>query len=339
MLAFVDNFGSSRLEDLGSTGKLCEAWTLPKVLAGIKLENLFIQKRVASCKKAGAFKCTASELLTFHAIFAYYVRTCVAKHFLQGECEVFLTMSLLVDMLQAASQGHAGVEPEALTAIADSVMRLMFKANWSQYLTRKFHWQLHFGDHWRRHQKLPGCFCMERKHKQITRYATMLQNISSYERSLYEEVVAHELHELQDWDVILSGTALVKPHLVPKKLFAMLQEIFKDEGLQSNDCWTATTARLEHGAQASKRDMCLLKSAGNNPWDCCEIWCHISIKTDLWTIGAIMGMVSIRKETNSATFKYNEDPILIKTQDLMAPVPFSQDGAEIRVLVPYQLRP
>ena len=108
-------------------------WTLPKVLAGIKLENLFIQKRVASCKKAGAFKCTASELLTFHAIFAYYVRTCVARHFLQDECEVFLTMSLLVDMLQAASQGHAGVQPEALTAIADSVMRLMFKANWSQY--------------------------------------------------------------------------------------------------------------------------------------------------------------------------------------------------------------
>ena len=131
----------------------------------------------------------------------------------------------------------------------------------------------------------------------------------------------------------------MKPHLVPKKLFATLQEIFKDEGLQSNDCWTATTARLEHGAQASKSDMCLLKSAGNNPWGCCEIWCHISIKTDLWTIGAIMDMVSICKETNSAIFKYNEDPILIKTQDLISPVPFSRDGAEVRVLVPYQLRP
>ena len=35
-----------------------KVWTLPKSLAGIKIENLFVSKRVASYRKAGVFKCS-----------------------------------------------------------------------------------------------------------------------------------------------------------------------------------------------------------------------------------------------------------------------------------------
>ena len=316
-------------------------WTLPKAVANIKLEQLFGAKRITSCKKADAFKTSASELLTLHAILAYYVRSCILKNTdsMQYECEAFLTMSLLVDMLQTCSQGHRIVTPAQLRNTANLVIQLMFKANWSSYLIKKFHWQLHFGDHWARHSKLPGTFTMERKHKQITRYAANLKNTKTYEKSLYEEVVSHELYNLQSWQFWQSGCGLINPHAATKKLLGLVKQVFDMESLEAQSCLTALTARLEHGGQAGKGDVCLLRpAAANDPWDCCEIWCHISLNNDMWTIGSVWQLVSLEKPTNSALWKSNDKAILISTKDILAAVPYSKAGEQVRTLTPYHLR-
>ena len=119
----------------------------------------------------------------------------------------------------------------------------------------------------------------------------------------------------------------------------LVKQIFDMESLEAQSCLTALTARLEHGGQASKGDVCLLRpAAANDPWDCCEIWCHISVNNDMWTIGSVWQLVSLEKTTNSALWKSNDKAILISTKDILAAVPYSKAGEQVRTLTPYHLR-
>ena len=98
-------------------------WCLPQGFSSIKLEDIFSSKRVGSCKKANKLKSTASEMLTFHVFFAYYLRSCVlTTGTFQAECDAFLCLSYMADLLQAATQGHA-VDAEMLTAAADDALK------------------------------------------------------------------------------------------------------------------------------------------------------------------------------------------------------------------------
>ena len=82
--------------------KYVDLWTLPASFAHIKLKLLFENKRMKSCKDAGKFKTTASEMLTLNPVLAFFVRTCIlAKGFLASECRAFLQMSFMVELLQA----------------------------------------------------------------------------------------------------------------------------------------------------------------------------------------------------------------------------------------------
>ena len=53
-------------------------WSLPKAMSTVKIADMFSAKRLDSCKAADKLKSSASEMLTFHVVFVYYLRTCVA---------------------------------------------------------------------------------------------------------------------------------------------------------------------------------------------------------------------------------------------------------------------
>ncbi|CAE6944933.1 unnamed protein product [Symbiodinium sp. CCMP2592] len=178
--------------------KYVDLWTQPASFAHVKLKQVFENKRMKSCREAGKFKTTASEMLSLLPVLAFFVRTCILdKGFLPSECEAFLQMCLMVELLQAACHGHGCVLPSMLREAADKCMSSWFETGWGEHVTRKMHWLLHMGDHYEKHKRLPATFSMERKHRTITRYAASIQNTSTFERSLYEEVLAHELWHLE----------------------------------------------------------------------------------------------------------------------------------------------
>ena len=75
----------------------------------------------------------------------------------------------------------------------------------------KMHYSGHFYQHVESHPKLLSCFCHERKHKQIKRFANAHTNHSqAFERSLLEEVVLLQSTALKE-DQTKQSVALVSP--------------------------------------------------------------------------------------------------------------------------------
>ena len=329
------------MDILSIMAQYMNVWVLPAALAGIKLADLFSEKRLKSCREANKLKGTASELLCLNPILAFYVRTCVAsQEALQQEVAAFLNMSHMVDLLQSASQGHAGVSPAQLREAADQCISSMFAAGWEKHITRKMHWLLHFGDHYEKHKKLPGTFCMERKHKAISRYATSIMNVRSYERSLYEEVVAHELFLLQEVQHFDMGMSLLNPRPASRKLLNVVKEALQLPGLDAGACLSAASMKLQNGGMASKGDVCFL--VPTNPqlaWGCGEIWAHLSVQGKLWSVVSEWSLLQYNPESHSALWQEQEQPIFVEASDIIAAVVYSKARHGVRTLVPYHLRP
>ena len=53
-----------------------------------------------------------------------------------------------------------------------------------QWVTPKFHWLLHFGDHLRQVDMLVACFVHERKHKMVKRYVEKIMSDIIFERGV-----------------------------------------------------------------------------------------------------------------------------------------------------------
>ena len=68
------------------------------------------------------------------------------------------------------------------------------------------------------HQCIPNTFCMERKNKMPGRIATLIQNLSNFEWSVYSEVVTLEMERLSDLDVFATEPGLLQAKSMVRKL-------------------------------------------------------------------------------------------------------------------------
>ena len=315
-------------------------WCLPQGFSSIKLADMFSSKRVDSCKKANKLKSTASEMLAFHVVFSYYLRSCVlTTGTFQAECDAFLCLSYMVDLLQAATQGHA-VDAEMLTAAADDALKKMLAANWGNAMIKKFHWLLHFGDQYKHHKKLIACFTMERKHKVVRQFANAIHNSRSFEASIYREVLGQELHNLSQQDNLQLGLGLVNPSKASRQLKSMLKTVFEISDADLDACLAARTVRLPSAGFCSKGDLCLVKSASSaQPWDAFQICCSFEIQACHWTLGSMWPLQSVDMGTHSALWKEEDKPILVRTADILATVLYCRTKLGVRTLIPYCLRP
>lgn len=59
---------------------------------------------------------------------------------------------------------------------------------------------------------LPSCFTQERKHKTVKKYATSIQNLKHYNRSILEEIAVQDLYDLQEQDFPMLPGLQTKVH-------------------------------------------------------------------------------------------------------------------------------
>ena len=233
-------------------------WTLPATWqkAG-SLPELFSSKKVKSYKEAKKFKCSASETLSLCPLLAFlaaHVFVPKGSHVL--ECQAFLSMNRVLELLQASDR----VAPPVLQKQVEFALRKTKEAGWSNYMTRKFHWLLHLATSLQLHGVLPSCWSLERKHKVCSRYATATTNLSVYEQSILEEVLAHDLHSLkhsavfQQWQ---QGACLTKPRAANKKL-ALRIRMTLGMGMPDDCIHVGNQAKLRTGASCQAKDVVLM---------------------------------------------------------------------------------
>ena len=239
-------------------------WTLPQELHGL-LQPVFAGKRMEACKKAEAFKCTASEGLNLYSIVAVFLRKLLLPrgHCLQAGA-AFLSLQKLMDLcLEARLPG--AVAPEAMERAVHDFLDKCCKAGWKCHMHAKFHWLLHFSAHLRRWRFLPMCFTQERKHRAVKRMASDHLNLRAYDASLLREVLAHDLAHAATCTDFAPRVALLQERPASKKVRAVLQAEADVQG----DVRTAHTCRLPRG-HCHRGDVVLYQLEGH--LRCGRLW-------------------------------------------------------------------
>ena len=302
---------------------------LPKSLSNIKLVPLFDSKRLAKNKKHKKIIATASELLTLCSIVAHYMRVvCLPANACKGEVHAFLSILCLIDLLQAT--WHGTVVPSQLLEAAESSLKQCVALDWK--LIKKHHWMLHFHQMLSKHQCIPNTFCMERKNKMPGRIATLIQNLSNFEYSVYSEVLTLEMERLSDPEVFAMEPALLQAKSLPRRLVPLASEIW----YSWNDVSSSNHARIKHG-MCSHGDMVYLTSHCGNNFDCGQVQCFLSN-----TVGddvAVLNMLHLKKM--SETFAEWEDKgnlEVVPLQELLIAVTFAKSQQKITTLTPWSFR-
>ena len=176
--------------------KFLKEWAYPGRVHGTHLSDI-----VSAPKKhrdAQHIKCQASDMLSLIPVLAMWCQSVLLPLALcTPAVNAFIALCNIVQCLWCA--GRSTLQANKLEALVEDFLA-KFSGVWGfAWMTPKFHWMLHFGDHLRKLGFLANCFCLERRHRIAKRYANDLKNISrATSDSLLMEVACHHVSSLED---------------------------------------------------------------------------------------------------------------------------------------------
>ena len=288
-------------------------WRWPGRIHANHLHELFSEGRPKKHRKAHQIKCQASDMLSLIGVIAVFaLQVLLPLNLANDACYAFMALADIVDFIVSTSR--AKVEPAALDALVEKFLDLFAGAFGIEWMTPKFHWQLHFGDHLKRFKVLVNCFVLERKHRIAKRYATDMKNVSKHANaSLLMEVTSHHMALLNAPNVFnfeagpIAGTP-AREHI--KTLLA-----------QSLGC--ADSARVlvsmnsRHSALGFSRkgDVVLIKDG--NSVKAGQVLLHASVDGIPVSIVSCWQLHSINHDAGIAKWHVSDSKMLIETTDIL----------------------
>ena len=162
-----------------------------------------------------------------------------------------------MDLIISVPRAH--VEPSSLDNLVERFLELFVHAFGFEWMTPKFHWLLHFGDHLEKWHILLNCFVLERRHRIAKRYATELKNISKdASQSLLMEVTSHHLSLLRSPQVFNYAVGLVGGRPASKKARDLLNTMLECITPEI-EVHTSSEARFNALAHCQKGDVVLIR--------------------------------------------------------------------------------
>ena len=151
-------------------------------------------------------------------------------------------------------------------------------------MRRKHHWLLHLPSHLGRWQFLPNCWPLERKRKLITKYATNMKRLASYDQSLIEECLSQDFHNMKSGHHFSTGDQLLKKHAPTKSFHQFLCAQVFQQNIPKDHLWTAATARLAAGAIISCNDFVLVHNNTPQGWQVAKVQHHFEAGQVLYSL-------------------------------------------------------
>ena len=187
-----------------------------------------------------------------------------------GAC--FLLLVEVFDILEIAARSAA-----ARAAFKPAMLAYLgaFVALYGEdVMVEKFHMALHLIS-----QVLDGftngCYCLERKHKHVKRFANEAKNTSGpWDVSLMRETTARHIAVLEDPASVHFNTAacLQNPHTPNKRLLRQLHDIFGEDAIIN----TSFVARINRFEQCSKGDVVMVDTSHGA--QVCRVHAHLSVQ-------------------------------------------------------------
>lgn len=228
------------------------------------------------------------------------------------------------------------VSPDHLRAAIDTFFQSCEDAGWAGIFHAKFHWLCHLPQEMQAMGGfLPSCFTQERKHKTTKKYATGMQNLRYYNRSILEEIAVQDLYELQHHD-FSSAARLVNKGACSKKLLTFLASVFQE--VEPEQCFCCSKAFLSPAGSCGRGDIVLLTEGANLL--AAEVLCHFEICGSLWTLVDKTNLDTYSESSVSAKWqKADGHKMFVQTEMVKCAVMWSgAKGNSIVTIIPLHLR-
>ena len=308
-------------------------WTLPRAFESCKMADIFSAARVAAHRQTAKMKCQASDILCIYTICRYYVQLFASRvPQLQKQVLAFLAICTVLDTL--CSIGKIQVLGRDLDQKVEVALNAFIEANWGHLMTKKFHWLLHMGDSLQELQQLLPCWCMERKHKQVTAVATKITNLKYFEQSVYTELLGEQLHRMGRTPLPRVGLGTdSKPN---RALANLVQELFVSRGTVC----TSNFVILQGGARAYRNDVVLFKAeeTSSAKWDCGHLQAPFKIDGKAFCLIQVYSFGTYKPEKFFATWTNQDRRVVVPVAEILSAVTYTclKDG--ILTLIPSHLK-
>ena len=284
---------------------------------------------------SGEFKASASELLSVYGV----VRLAVITKFPDARLlpsqpslavRSFLAACQVLDVLKQSMSEE--ICSNQLKSAVTTHQQLRLQAHGATNYQPKLHYSGHFFQHVENHPKLLSCFCHERKHKQIKRFANAHTNHSqgtSFERSLLEEVVLLQSTALKE-DQTKQSFTLVSPKPASVVLTEHVKCFLGLEASEPLDVSASQDVVLKPTELCSANDVVIVRTTSGQE-TVGQVWFHIEARGTLYTIWAPWFPV----HGSPNTFRVMEDPEFIKTRLIQRTLVYRLEGdQQIAMIAP-----
>jgi len=153
-----------------------DLWKWPHRVGGGTGTGALTGARAKSSKEARHLRCSASEGRSLVAVFRQFAKKGLMRNadpviHQHGYCLFLLTCVVLCFEMMHMNT----VDPRQFQSLVVEYLGLFFELYGGEVMTPKFHWLLHFAAWYSRWGPLPSCWCLERKHKLVKRFADALK--------------------------------------------------------------------------------------------------------------------------------------------------------------------
>ena len=294
--------------------------------AGTTGKNAFAKRS----SKSEDLKCSASEGLSVYPV----IRLCLLQYIPNYEAlpdfrlpvKSFMALCAVLDLLKKTVTMQ--VTADELEHAIDTHLQLRLAAYGPERFQPKCHYSGHLASHMRDHPRLLSCFCHERKHKQLKKFASDTHNANksnSFEKGLLTEVALMQITQLKEEQSKLSFS-LDKPKLPSDALKAHIKDFF---GLGPNDdldLEVSFDTFLGPAELCSANDVVLANCGKSQKVG--EVWFHFKTQRDLYTVWS--PWASVPGSPNK--FSISDRPEIIHTRSIQRCLVFRTEGVQALVV-------
>eukprot|EP00435_Cladocopium_sp_Y103_P016111 s1205_g4.t1 len=281
-------------------------------------------RRAFEKRASGMLAVSASEGLSLYPILRQFISENLQDPAACRAFQSYLALCEVLDLLQGTRQGTCA--PSNLQAKVEQHLGHRLVAHGADSFQPKVHYSLHMAGQLGLHGVLIACWCHERKHKELKRYANNLHNANprvAWEKSLLEEVLLLQFLHLQEWspkkEVMLTGGGPASDDLV-RYLCSQWQ-------LRVNDLVSVSvsdSAQIRHET-FGKGDAIICTHDGSSV--VAELWFHMEIRlADSSCVYLSVISVWTPLPGSNKTYRMQNDPSLMPTLSIVKSMPFLKQG-------------
>lgn len=285
-------------------------------------------KKLFEKRGSGPFSCSASEALTLYPCLRALLEDQLPNANTNVACQSYFAICETMDLLQQSRSED--IDPVSLQAKVEKHLGHRLIAHGPASFQPKVHYQLHFSQQLRFFGRLIACWCHERKHKELKRYANQAHAAktgTAWEKGLLEDVVLQGVLALEEFN-IKDGIQFLKDHDASQELATTVRRQLNLPPLQPVAVKVSDEVVVNHELFGKGDCVQYVDADGSKV---AELWFHLKVQP-VNQEAEFVSVVCPWNPIGRNKFHIMDDPCIVLTSSLRRSLPFVMEGRTARVI-------